>query len=168
MIKRTIVTVALLVTLLIPGMASAQAQAQAPAPEALATAQELIAASRASDSAKLLLPSIMQLIKPAIVQGRPQVERDFDVLAPALVEGFKARLSELTDQIAVIYATNFTVAEMKELIAFYRGPTGQKFLAKTPMIVQQSMAAGQKLGAQLGGELQSRMIEELKKKGHNI
>lgn len=164
MIKRTIVTVALLVTLLIPGMASAQA----PSPEALATARELIAASRAADSAKLLLPSIMQLIKPAIVQGRPQVERDFDVLAPALVEGFQARLSELTDQIAVIYATNFTVAEMKELLAFYRGPTGQKFLAKTPMIVQQSMLAGQKLGAQLGGELQSRMIEELKKKGHNI
>ena len=164
MIKRTIVTVALLVTLLIPGMA----QAQAPSPDALATARELIATSRAAENVKLLLPSIVQHIKPAIVQGRPQVEKDFDAFAPALLEGFKARLSELTDQIAVIYATNFTVAEMKELIAFYRGPTGQKFLAKTPMIVQQPMAAGQKLGAQLGGELQSRMIEELKKKGHNI
>ena len=166
MIKRTMAAVALLVTLLMPGMVSAQTQA--PSPETLATARELIAASRAAESVKLLLPSIVQLIKPAIVQGRPQVEKDFDAIAPALLEGFQARLGDLADQIAVIYATNFTVAEMKELIAFYRGPTGQKFLAKSPAIAQQSMVAGQKLGAELGNELQSRMVEELKKRGHNI
>jgi hypothetical protein len=57
---------------------------------------------------------------------------------------------------------------MKDIIAFYRGATGQKLLAKGPVIAQQSMAAGQQLGAQIGRELQSRIIEELKKKGHNI
>ena len=164
MIKRTLAGVVLLVTLLIPGMAPAQA----PSPDVLAVARELIATSRAAESAKLLLPSIVQLIKPAIVQGRPEVEKDFDAIAPQLVESFKTQVGELTEQIAVVYATNFTVAEMKDIIAFYRGPTGQKLLAKGPMIVQQSMAAGQKLGAQIGRELQSRIIEELKKKGHNI
>ncbi len=77
-------------------------------------------------------------------------------------------MNELTEQVVAIYAANFTVTEMKDIITFYRGPTGQKFLAKAPMIAQQSMAAGQKLGAQIGQEIQSRMIEELKKKGHNI
>jgi hypothetical protein len=77
-------------------------------------------------------------------------------------------MNELIEEIVVIYTTNFTVAEMKDIIAFYRGPTGQKFLAKAPIIAQQSMAAGQKLGAKIGRETQSRMIEELKKKGHNI
>jgi hypothetical protein len=93
------------------------------------------------------------------VKIRPQVEKDFDAITPQLLESFKARLGELTDQIVVVYATNFTVAEMKDIIAFYRGPTGQKLLAKGPVIAQQSMAAGQQLGAQIGRELQSRIIE---------
>src|SRR5258708_507699 len=117
MIKRAFAGVVLLVTLLVPGMA------QAPSPDALAIARELVATSRAAENAKLILPSIVQLIKPAIVQGRPQVEKDFDALAPRLLESFNARVSELTDQIVVIYAANFTVAEMKDIIAFYRGPT---------------------------------------------
>jgi hypothetical protein len=162
MIKRALAGVVLLVTLLVPGMA------QAPSPDALAIARELIATSRAAENVKLILPSIVQLIKPAIVQGRPQVEKDFDAITPLLLESFKVRLGELTDQIVVVYATNFTVAEMKDIIAFYRGPTGQKLLAKGSVIAQQSMAAGQQLGAQIGRELQSRIIEELKKKGHNI
>jgi hypothetical protein len=164
MLKRTLAGVVLLVTLLVPGMATAQE----PSPDALAAARELVAVSRAAESAKLLLPSIVQLIKPAIVQGRPQVEKDFDAIAPQLLESLNARVSDLIDQIVVIYATNFTASEMKDIITFYHGPAGQKFLAKGPTIAQQAMAAGQRIGAQLGRELQSRMIEELKKKGHNI
>ena len=164
MLNSTIAGVVLLVSLLVTGVASAQA----PSPEAMATARELVTVSRAAEHAKVLLPSIVQLMKPAIVQGRPQVEKDFDAITPLMLESFKTRMDELIDQIVVVYATNFTVAEMKDIIAFYRGSTGQKFLAKAPVIAQQSMVAGQRLGAQIGRELQSRIIEELKKKGHNI
>ena len=66
MIKRTFAGVVLLVTLLVPGMASAQA----PSPDALATARELVAVSRAAESAKQMLPAIVKLLKPAIVQSR--------------------------------------------------------------------------------------------------
>jgi hypothetical protein len=164
MIKRTFAGVVLLVILLVPGMASAEA----PSPDALAIARELVATSGAAENAKQMLPAIVKLIKPAIVQGRPQVEKDFDAITPLLLESFKARLGEMTEMAAVLYATNFTVAEMKDIIAFYRGPTGQKLLTKGTMITQQLMAAGQQLGGQIGRELQSRIVEELKKKGHNI
>jgi hypothetical protein len=164
MVKHALAGIALLVTLFVPGMTSAQT----PSPEALAIARELVATSRAAENAKALLPSIMQLLKPAIVQGRPQVEKDFDAFAPRLMESFSAVVGKLIDQVVVIYATSFTVAEMKDIIAFYRGPAGQALLAKSPAIAQQSMAAGQRIGAEIGRELQSRMIEELKKKGHNI
>src|ERR1044071_9856054 len=113
MIERTLAGVVLLVTLLIPRIASAEA----PSSDALAIARELIATSPAAENVKLILPSIVQLIKPAIVQGRPQVEKDFDAITPQLLDTFKARLGELTDQIVVVYATNFTVAEMKDIIA---------------------------------------------------
>jgi hypothetical protein len=79
-----------------------------------------------------------------------------------------ARMNELLDTVAAIYARNFTAAELNEIIAFYRGPTGQKFVQRQGGILQESMAAGQKFGQSLGGELQRRMTDELRKKGHDI
>jgi hypothetical protein len=41
-----------------------------------------------------------------------------------------ARVNEIIDQVAALYARNFTAAELNEVVAFYRGPTGQKFIQK--------------------------------------
>jgi hypothetical protein len=123
---------------------------------------------RTADQFKTILPAIVQGLKPAIVQNRPEVARDFDLMAPKLVESMAARFDELIDGIAAIYARNFTAAELNEIIAFYRGPVGQKFVQKQGGILQDSLAAGQKWGQALGAELQRRMTDELRKKGHNI
>jgi hypothetical protein len=152
-------------------MSSRPAAAQSPAasPEALAAASELVTASRAADQLKTLLPLFMQQLKPAIVQGRPpEVARDFDLLMPALVESMTARSEAFASAIAGIYARTFTTDELQQLTAFYRGPIGQKFLDKMPVIAQESMAMGQKFGQEVAAETRTRMIEELRKRGHNI
>lgn len=144
------------------------AAAQTPPPDALAAAKELVVTMRAADQLKNLFPIIMQQLKPAIVQGRPQVEKDYDAIMPALVEGMLARSGELIDLMADVYARNFTAAEIRQISAFYRGPVGQKFLEKMPAITQESMSAGQKWGQTVAGEMRGRIIEELRKRGHNI
>jgi hypothetical protein len=107
-------------------------------------------------------------LEAGIVQNRPEVERDYDAFVPKLFESMNARMNELLDTVAAIYARNFTAAELNEIIAFYRGPTGQKFVQRQGGILQESMAAGQKFGQELGGELQRRMTDELRRMGHNI
>jgi uncharacterized protein len=144
------------------------APAPAQSPDAMAAAKELMATMQSVDQFKAIMPSLMKALKPAIVQNRPEVERDYDVLAPKLIESMTARVNELLDTVAAIYARNFTAAEINEIIAFYRGPTGQKFVQRQGGIMQESFAAGQKWGQVLGSELQSRMTDELRKKGHNI
>ena len=144
------------------------ARSQTPAPDAMAAARELIETMHAADFFKSIVPAMMQGLKPAIVQNRPQVERDFDAIAPLLLEGFNARMSELIEQIAVLYARNFTADELREVVAFYRRPTGQKFVQKLPAISQESMVLGQRFGQSIGNEIRARMIEELRKRGHNI
>jgi uncharacterized protein len=140
-----------------------------PAPDdALLAARELIAVTRATEQIKQMLPTIMQALKPAIVQGRPQVERDFDAVMPLLLDAVGSRIGEMVDQMASVYARNFTPDEMRQLVAFYRGPLGQKFLEKMPTVMQESMSVGQAFGQRIAGELRSRMIEELRKKGHSI
>ena len=144
------------------------AATQAPPPDAVAAAKELVVTMRAADQLKTLLPLIMQQMKPAIVQGRPQVEKDYDAIMPTLVDGMLARSNELVELMAIVDARNFTAAEIGQVTAFYRGPVGQKFLEKMPAIAQESMAAGQKWGQEVAGDLRGRIIEELRKRGHNI
>jgi len=65
--------------------------------------------------------------------------------------------------IVPIYAKHFTVDEINGMIAFYRTPLGQKLTRELPSITQESMAAGQQWGAELG----RRVAERLKAKGYN-
>ena len=87
---------------------------------------------------------------------------------PLLLESMNARVNEIIDQVAAIYARNFTADELREVTAFYRGPTGQKFVQKLPVITQESMVIGQRFGQSVGAEIRGRMIDELRKSGHNI
>jgi hypothetical protein len=143
-------------------------RAQSQDPDAAIAARELVDTIRLADQFKVLLPTLFQHLKPAIVQNRPDVERDFDALVPVLQQKMTARLGELESAVVSIYANNFTAVELRELTAFYKTPTGQKFLQKTPLVTQQTMAAGQKFGQLAGAEAQKQMIEELRNKGHSI
>ena len=79
-----------------------------------------------------------------------------------------ARIGELLNAVVLVYANNFTAAELRDLIAFYHTPTGQKLLQKTPLITQQTMIVGQKFGQSAGADVQKQMMEELRSKGHAL
>ena len=159
--RHAIVAVFAAVFFVMPGWA----QTPAPPPaENLAAARELVLAIKATDQFKAVLPTIMQGLKPSIVQGRPDVERDFDTIIPIILEGANRRVNELNDLLADIYARNFSVAEMHDLIAFYQTPTGQKLLQRQPTIARQSMIAGQQWGQELIGALRGQINEELRKR----
>src|SRR5262249_22266726 len=140
--------------------------APAQSPDAIATAKELMGVMHAADNVKAMVPALMQALKPALVQGRANVEREFDTLIPVMVQAMTSRMDEMLDSVAGVYARKFTVAEMREIIAFYNAPTGQKVVRELPSVMQESMIIGQQWGQRIGSELQHRMVEELRKKGH--
>jgi hypothetical protein len=73
-----------------------------PASDAEGAARELISTMKLEDQFKALLPMILKSLKPANVQNRADVERDYDALAPILTRGFAVRVSELSDAVAAI------------------------------------------------------------------
>jgi hypothetical protein len=152
-------------------LAAAPAPAQSPAPapdDSMTAARELITTMRTVDQFKAILPAILQNLKPAIVQNRPEVARDLDAVMPLLIEGMAARVNEIVDEITALYARNFSAEELNAITAFYRGPVGQKFLSKLPAITQESMVIGQKFGQSVAAEMQGRIVEELRKRGHKL
>lgn len=144
------------------------AKAQAPSPEALAAAKDVIATMHLDEQLSAILPGIIKNQKPAIVQGRAEVDRQYDALAPLILEGFKARMSELTDAAAIIYARHFSTEDLLALNAFYKTPLGQRLLQKLPTVTQETILAGGKFGRSVGEDMEKRMIEELRKKGVNL
>jgi uncharacterized protein len=144
------------------------AQAQTPTPDAMAAARSLVTTMKLADQYKALLPAILLGLKPALTQDRPEIERDYDALLPTITEAFTPYYAEMVDGIATVYASNFTAAELRDIEAFYRQPTGQKMLEKMPVISQQALAVGQEIGRKAAEDLRQRLTEALRQKGHKL
>ena len=158
------VVVALVTVLL----CAAPVRAEQPSPETLAAARDLVTTLKSAELLKSVLPTFMQSMKPAIVQDRPAVEKDYDALVPVMIEIATSRLSEYAELVARLYAVNFTTSELRDLRAFYSSPIGQKLVATLPTITQQSLLVGQEWGKTLAADLRARITDELRKRGHNI
>ena len=142
------------------------ASAQPVPDDAMAAARDMMTAMRAVDQFRALLPNVIQTMKPAIVQGRAEVERDFDVMVPVLLQGMNGRVDDLANELAAVYARNFSPEQMRQISAFYRSVVGQAFVERMPAVAQQSLLIGQAWGQRIAAELQDRIAEELRKRGH--
>lgn len=78
------------------------------------------------------------------------------------VEANKMAGEDLLNMILPIYQKHLSENDVKNIIAFYQTPSGKTFAEKTPLIMQESMAAGQQWGMKIGEEL----AKKLKEKGY--
>lgn len=142
--------------------------AQTPSPELLAAAKELMVVTRASKNIEKLMPTIIEAMKPAIVQGRPEVARDYPAIAKAVVESLAGQRDTLVEAVSLIYARHFTVEELREVTVFLRRSVGQKFIDKMPLISHESMLIGQRIGQEAAAQVREKIVDELRKRSHKI
>jgi uncharacterized protein len=162
MVRRLLIVACLL---LLP---ASSLRADPPAADAMEAARSLVTTMKLADQYKALLPAILLGLRPALTQDRPEIERDYDAMMPMIADAFTPYYTSMVDGIAAIYATNFTVAELKDIEAFYRQPTGQKMLEKMPVISQQALAVGQEIGRKAADDLRQRLTEALRQRGHKL
>lgn len=67
----------------------------------------------------------------------------------------------LVDLTIPVYDKHFTHQEIKDMIALYKTPLGQKMLEKMPLIMQESMEKGQEFGR----EIAMRAIQKMQAEG---
>jgi hypothetical protein len=144
------------------------ARAQTPSPDAMTAARSLVTTMKLSDQYRALLPGILLGLRPALTQDRPEIERDFDAMIPTIVDAFAPYYNRMVDNIATVYANNFTAGELREIEAFYRQPVGQKLLQKSAALAQQSNQVGQDSSRKAADELRARLTEALRQKGHKL
>ena len=143
------------------------APAQTPSSEAMSAARSLVTTLKLTEQYKALLPAILLSIKPALTQDRPEIESDFEAKKPKMAEAYAPFYNAMVDAIAAVYATNFSVEELRELDAFYRRPAGQKFLEKWPAISQQSVQVGEDGSRKAAEGLRTSLTPLLRQKAPN-
>ncbi len=144
---------------------AAFAQQKAP-PGALAEAKQLIAVTSATSLFNPLVAGVIEQAKVLYLQQNPQLANDLNEIAAKMRTELQPRLHEVNDEVATLYATSFTENELKDMVAFYKSPAGQKMLKVQPDVIDRSMKFAQNWANKLSDEVVAKMRVELKKKGH--
>jgi len=148
-------------------LCAASAQ-QTPSPEALTAARSLVATMKQTDQYRALLPEILLGLKPGLTQDRPEIEQDFEQMTPLIVDAFAPYVQQMLDQLANVYASNFTADELKQIEAFYKQPVGQKLLAKDAALEQAATQIGQDGARKAADDLRTRLTQALRQKGRKL
>ena len=145
--------------------AAAPAQSK-PSAAALATAHQLINVTGATNLFRPLIAGVIEQAKTPFLQQNPALAGDLKEIGAKINAELEPRFSEITDHVAMLYATHFTEPELKAILAFYQSPAGKKLLAEQPRIIDSSMSFAQNWANKLSDQVVDKMREELKKRGH--
>lgn len=108
---------------------SAPAFAQEVAPEQLALARQYI---DLTDRGAVFETTVVEVgidTMRQIVTRNPEIIDETNEVIGEVIKEYNGRKGELLDQFARVYAMRFTLDELREVVAFYESPTGQKLAA---------------------------------------
>lgn len=118
--------------------------------------QKMLTASGAEKTFKASINQMFSLTK----QQQPEVPSEFWTTMED--EMLKTSIKDLIELLVPIYQKHLTLEDINELTAFYQSPVGKKFAEKTPLITQESIAAGQQWGMKIG----QKIIDKIKEKSN--
>jgi hypothetical protein len=147
---------------------SGAALAQQPTPAALAAAKDLVMIKGGNQMFEPVVIGVIEQTKAALVQTNPQLSKDLTDVGTQLRAEYGPRSGELVNEAAKQYAQRFSEAELKDLVAFFKSPIGQKMLTQEPQVLDATFNFVQQWGPRVGEEVMNRFRAEMKKKGHNL
>jgi uncharacterized protein len=154
----------------LPAVAQQQAAPQAAplkpvSPSAMQAARDLLAVKNVGQVYANAIPNIVQRAKDVFLANNLSYQKDLDEVAINIARSLAGREKEIGEQMAKIYANDFTEQEMKDLTAFYKSPLGQKVLATEPRSIQESMNYMSQWAQAFSQTVANEFREEMKKRG---
>jgi len=160
-----VVCAAAVLSLAFAGGVGAQSK---PSPAALLMAKELIEVKGASKAYDPLVTGIIEYHKNFFMQNNPNLARDLNQVAQKLAADLAPRKAEMQQELARIYAEHFTEQELKDALAFYKTPLGQKLISEEPKVLDDSLKAADAWSAKFAEEVVTKFRAEMKARGQNL
>lgn len=130
-------------------------------PTAEADIRKLLNLTGADKLADQLMSGTLNSLRPLLLSSLPPGDYREKLIELFLAKfQSKATGTQIIELAVPIYAKHFTDAEVKQLMAFYETPIGQKSMQVMPQLMSELQAAGQKWGGELGQECFKEVIAE--------
>ena len=148
--------------------AAPQAPAQQPSATALLLAKQIVEIKGVKAVFDPVVYGVVEKAKNVFMQTNFMWQKDLNEVTAIMHKEYDPRGNELIDATARIYASHFTEAELKAILAFYQSPLGQKVVAEEPKAMDESMSSAAKWADNLSADVMAKMRAEMKKRGHDM
>ncbi|HKF64256.1 MAG TPA: DUF2059 domain-containing protein [Dongiaceae bacterium] len=146
--------------------ASPAAPADQPDPAAVTKAKELLAVTKSIQTADSMTDTIFPAVEKLVEAANPGRAAEVRMLMEKyFLPEMRKHLPEFGDLVAAEWARYFTVAEMDQMLAFYRTDVGQKVIALQPTLFKESYELGQAWGETMARDVFRKIAPELERQG---
>lgn len=140
-----------------------------PSPAAILIAKEILQIKHTEQMVYApLVRGVIEKAKDQFMQTNFMWAKDLNAVAANMEKQYAPRADELLDAGARIYATHFTEAELRQILAWDQSPVGKKMLVEEPKIFDESLAHAGEWGQNFSEEVINKMRDEMKKRGHDL
>jgi hypothetical protein len=169
LMKRAPIVLALLLALALASFTvPTAAQDSEVAPEHLALARKYIELTDKSGIYEVaLVETAVQTMRTILAQN-PELMTPTDAAITKALEVYKGRKGELMDQFARVYALNFTMDELQQIVAFYETPAGTKLATANATINQSIQTVMEVFQVNLRTEFFAQVRANLKEAGYDV
>jgi hypothetical protein len=137
-------------------------------PAAMDAAREILKLKNASAMYANAIPNRVQQTKDQLLQSNLNYQKDLGEVAVIVAQKLAGREKEIGEGMAKVYANEFTEQELKDLVAFYKSPLGQKLLATEPRAIQFSMSYMNQWAQLFAETVNAEFRAEMRKRGKEI
>ncbi|WP_350333711.1 DUF2059 domain-containing protein [Coralliovum pocilloporae] len=134
----------------------------------LSAAKEAVLAYRATGGFSSLLELVALQTKNTFIRTNPGLEKDIVEVTDIAVKDFEDRKTQIDSNMAVLWASRFTEAELKDISAFYQTETGRKLAVEASFLLQETFRQADAVGREISNELLVKVRAEMKKRGHDL
>src|ERR1700726_3039685 len=156
---------ALIVLAAIGAAAPALAQSQQPSANAILIAKQIVQLKGVQQMMDPIARGVVEKVKNVIMQTNFMWAKDINEVTAQMHKEFDGRSSEMVDTAARAYASHFTEPELKQILAFYQSPVGQKMVVEEPKAIEDSRHNAAEWADNLSVDVMNRMRAEMKKRG---
>jgi hypothetical protein len=176
---RILAAAAVLLALGLAGLpASAQQKQAAPAapapalkpcsPAAKDSAAEILKFKGAASLYANIIPNIVLQTKESLLSSNLNLQKDLNEVATIVAQSMAGKEKEVGEGMAQVYCNEFSEQELKDLVAFYKSPLGQKLLSSEPRAIQFSMAYMNQWAQNFAETVNGAFRAEMRKRGKQI
>jgi uncharacterized protein len=139
--------------------------AAAPSVASIAAADKILGTIGLKQSIAIVVPGMMQELETNVTRTRPEIRDSLRATLKTIQPEFDQTARETYVQAESILASQMSEQEITQVAAFFDSPAGKKYIAVTPVFVQNLSDVTGAWREKLSTDILERARAEMKKKG---